>query len=96
MKIFELCRGLLDNTGQGALTPDAVLALGLAADHPDADVVVLSCTDMRSVEVIAKLEAEIGKPVVTSNQAMMFQALSLAKIDQTLPGFGHLLERRAV
>lgn len=74
----------LDNTGQGALTPEAVYELGLRADSAEAEVLVLSCTDMRSVEVIAELEGTLGKPVVTSNQAMMGQTLSLLGIDYQL------------
>nr|WP_241188264.1 Asp/Glu racemase [Pseudohalocynthiibacter aestuariivivens] len=62
----------LSNYGQGELTPDEVYALAVAADHPDAQAIVLSCTDMRSVEVIGRVEAALGKPVVTSNQAMVF------------------------
>lgn len=65
----------LDNYGQGALSPDEVFALGACADHPDAQAVVLSCTDMRSIEAIDRLEAALGKPVVSSNQAMVFAAL---------------------
>ena len=83
--------GTLDNYGQGELTPEAVYELGLAADHPDADAVVLSCTDMRSVETLAKLETELGKPVITSNQAMVFQAMQLAGLREGLLGFGKLL-----
>lgn len=83
----------LDNTGQGALTPDRVLDLGRRADHPEAEAVVLSCTDMRSIEIIAALEAEIGKPVVTSNQAMMFQAMEQVDMGAPRPGFGQLFER---
>ena len=82
----------LDNTGQGALTPEAVFDLGLAADHPDAEAIVLSCTDMRSVETVERLEAKIGKPVVTSNQAMVFQALQLVGIKEGLAGYGKLLK----
>lgn len=67
----------LDNREQGALTPDHVHALGLAADDPAADAIVLSCTDMRSVEAIPRLEDALGKPIISSNQAMVFQALSL-------------------
>lgn len=58
--------------GQGELTPDEVYHLALQADHPKAQAIVLGCTDMRSVEVIERIEATTGKPVVTSNQAMMF------------------------
>jgi len=83
----------LDNYGQGDLTPQAVFELGLAADHPEAKAVVLSCTDMRSVEIIARLEEALGKPVIGSNQAMAFQAMGLAGIGDALPGYGQLLER---
>lgn len=83
--------GTLDNYGQGALSPEAVYDLGLAADHHGAEAVVLSCTDMRSVETIAKLEAKLGKPVITSNQAMVFQAMQLAGLSEGLDGFGKLL-----
>ena len=83
----------LDNYGQGALTPDAVRELGKAADATDAQAVVLSCTDMRSVEGIDRLEQELGKPVITSNQAMLFQAMQLAGIAEPVPGYGELLER---
>jgi maleate isomerase/arylmalonate decarboxylase len=83
----------LDNYGQGELDPVAVYELGLAADHTEASAIVLSCTDMRSVETISLLEQAVGKPVITSNQAMAFQAMQLAGIPDVLPGFGQLLER---
>ncbi|WP_300012076.1 Asp/Glu racemase [uncultured Roseobacter sp.] len=82
---------VLDNYGQGELDPQTVCDLGLAADHPDAHAIVMSCTDMRSVECIARIEAKLGKPVITSNQAMVFQAMHLAGLPDTLPGFGQLL-----
>ena len=85
---------VLDNDGQGALTPDHVMALGQKADHPDADAIVLSCTDMRSVETLARLEKALGKPVITSNQAMVFQALQLAGMKDSVSGYGALLGRK--
>lgn len=84
---------VLDNYGQGNLDPQAVFDLGLAADHPNADAIVLSCTDMRSVEIIARLEDRLAKPVISSNQAMMFQAMQLAGLADSMPGYGQLLER---
>ena len=71
----------LDNYGQGELTPDEVFELGLRADHPEAQAVVLSCTDMRSVETVDRLEKALDKAVVTSNQAMVFAALRALAID---------------
>ncbi|MEL7281902.1 MAG: Asp/Glu racemase [Pseudomonadota bacterium] len=85
--------GTLDNEGQGALTPEDVMHLARRADDPKAEAVVLSCTDMRSVEVIGTLEAELGKPIVTSNQAMMFQAVGMLGLSLPRPGFGQLFER---
>ncbi len=84
----------LGNYGQGELTPDEVFDLACQADHVQAQAIVLSCTDMRSVETIGRIEAKLNKPVVTSNQAMMFclmQALNLPRHDR-LPGrlFDHL------
>lgn len=83
----------LGNAGQGALDPDAVYQMGIAADHPKADALVLSCTDMRSVEALARIEDTVGKPVICSNQAMLFQALQVLKIPDPIPGFGRLLEQ---
>ncbi|WP_171229392.1 Asp/Glu racemase [Ruegeria sp. HKCCA4008] len=78
----------LGNYGQGELTPDEVYELACQADHPQAQAIILSCTDMRSVEAVDRIEATLGKPVVTSNQAMMFclmRALNLPRHD-ALPG----------
>jgi maleate isomerase len=74
----------LGNYGKSKLTPDEVYALALQADHPQAQAIVLSCTDMRSVEVIERIEDTLGKPVVASNQAMIYclpRILGLARHD---------------
>lgn len=76
------------NHGQGELTPDEVFDLACQAYLPDAQAIVLSCTDMRSVEAIERIEAALDKPLIMSNQAMMFglmRALDLPRHD-ALPG----------
>lgn len=80
----------LGNYGQGELAPDEVFDLGRRADSAQAEALVLSCTDMRSVETIERLESALGKPVICSNQAMMHQALGLLGL---APGVacGHLM-----
>ncbi|MEM9909414.1 MAG: Asp/Glu racemase [Pseudomonadota bacterium] len=62
----------LGNYGQGELVPDEVYDLALKAVTPEVQAIVLSCTDMRAVEAVARIETETGLPVVTSNQAMVF------------------------
>jgi maleate cis-trans isomerase len=51
------------------------------ADAPDAQALVLSCTDMRAVEVIDRLQRSLGKPVITSNQALMEAAKRALKLE---------------
>jgi maleate isomerase/arylmalonate decarboxylase len=84
----------LDNYGQGQLTPDQVFELGTRADHREAEAIVLSCTDLRGVEVIDRLEAALGKPVVSSNQAMLFAALQDLEIGTDEVDCGYLFRSR--
>ncbi len=44
-------------------------------DHPDAEAVFISCTNLATYDVIARLEADLGKPVLTANQVTMWAAL---------------------
>ena len=82
----------LGNYGQGALTPEEVYDLGKAADSADAQALVLSCTEMRAVEAIEALERDLAKPVVTSNQAMMFTACVMLQLEPaSVPPYGYLL-----
>jgi maleate isomerase len=47
---------------------------------PDADVLVCPCTAWRSFEVVNELEQVLGKPVVTANQATIWQTFRLLGI----------------
>jgi maleate cis-trans isomerase len=77
----------LGNYGQGQLSPEQVFDLGKGADRADAEAIVLSCTDMRAVEAISALENTLQKPVVTSNQALMYSALKRLDLTRSyLPG----------
>ena len=61
-------------------------------DEPDSQAAFLSCTAIRAVEAIDAIEADIGKPVVTSNQAMVWHALKKLGIDDMPTGYGRLME----
>ncbi|MEH6579724.1 MAG: aspartate/glutamate racemase family protein [Amphritea sp.] len=73
----------LSSVEQGLMTPQDVFELGCAADHPEADAIAIGCTDFRAVEAIEALERKLGKPVVTSNQALMFACLARIGVDPT-------------
>jgi len=67
----------------------AALELGRA---PGVDAVFVSCTSLRLAEAVAGIEAELGKPVTSSNHAMAWHCLRLAGIDDRLAGYGRLFE----
>lgn len=47
------------------------------AARPDADAYLLSCANISVFPVIDEIEQRLDRPVVTSNQAVIFDALSL-------------------
>ena len=67
--------------------------LARAVDVPQADAVLLSGTGMPTVGVLDELERELGKPVVSSNQASLWQALRCAGTTPGISGFGRLMSR---
>jgi maleate isomerase len=66
----------------------AVLDLGRT---PEVDAVFVSCTSLRVVEQVEALEAELGKPVTSSNHALAWHSLRLAGFREPLAGFGRLM-----
>ncbi|MGR3512992.1 MAG: maleate cis-trans isomerase family protein [Paracoccaceae bacterium] len=54
----------------------------------ECDAVFLSCTNLRTLDVIAEIEADIGKPVLSSNQVLAWHLCQLADVDlpDTAPG----------
>ena len=49
----------------------------LEAARPDADCYLLSCANISTFPIIAEIEQKLGRPVVSSNQAVIFDALRL-------------------
>lgn len=45
-------------------------------DRPEADAVFVSCTNVPTYDIIAPLERQLGKPVLTANQVTMCSALA--------------------
>ena len=74
------------------VTKEAVLAHARSVDRPEAQALMISCTDFATLEAIPDLERALGKPVVTSNQATFWAALRAARIDDRLPLFGRLFQ----
>ena len=59
-------------------------------NYKKADAIFISCGGLRSLEIVEELENVVGKPVIVSNQAMFWNALRLAGIDDKIKGYGRL------
>ena len=73
------------------VAPQFLADMAAGLDRPEADAIFISCGALRSVDIIDDLEARTGKPVITSNQALAWDALRLAGINDRIEGFGRLL-----
>jgi maleate isomerase len=65
---------------------DVTAQLVRDTDCPGAEAVFISCTNLPTYDVIAPLEAELGKPVLTANQVTMWSALTVAGRKAVGPG----------
>jgi maleate isomerase len=83
--------GIDGGVEMAAVEPAVWFRETVALRDPAADAYFVSCTTIRSADVIETLEDALGKPVITSNQAMLWQALREGGIDDRITGFGRLL-----
>lgn len=65
----------LTPAGFEEVTPQNWLELAQENDCAEADGVFLSCTNTTQIEAIADIERVLGKPVVNSNQAVLWGCL---------------------
>jgi len=89
MKSYPLT--LKETSGMGLLEPYVAYKLAKDLDSPEADGVLISCTGLRTIECLDALEENLGKPVISSNQATLWMALRRMGIREKIPGFGSLL-----
>lgn len=68
-------------------TYDAALAL---AAQGGIDALFLSCTNLRTLDVIAPLEAATGLPVLSSNLVLAWDMARISATDVSAPQFGRL------
>lgn len=86
-----VCMGIEVSDDISAVTPESILAAAVEADTDQSDGLFISCTDFRAAQVIDEIEARIGKPVVTANQATFWHAIRSGGYDRPIQGYGQLL-----
>ena len=78
---LEVCR----------LEPSVAYQLAQEADTEHAEAVCILATDFRSVDVLAALEADLGKPILSTNQALLWSCLAAGEVKEIIMGYGSLL-----
>ena len=82
--------GLVRNLDIGLLDPQTAYDVGRRVDRPEADAVMLACGNWSTFAVIDRLERDLGKPVLTTNQVSLWHALKIIGAEP-LDGLGVLL-----
>lgn len=78
---------------QIAQTPrDEILQHVIETDTSEAEAMLISCTDFPVMTMIAELEQQLNKPVVTSNQATFWATLRSAGVADRFDKYGALLQ----
>lgn len=72
------------------VSKEEIYHLAREVDDPDSEAVIISCVNLNAIDLIEPLEADLMKPVVTSNQATMWNCLRMAGVNQKMQGFGRL------
>jgi len=81
-----------DGSIMGNITPGYIKKFALSLDRPEADAIFISCGGIRTIDILQEIEEEANKPVICSNQAMMWSCLRRINVSLTVKGYGRLFE----
>lgn len=89
--VGEAALGIDTNDAMARLSPKQLEEWAITQLNSQADGYFLSCTALRTAELIAPLERRLGRPVLTSNQAMVWHALRDAGLSEGDTTWGQLM-----
>ncbi|KKX33071.1 ectoine utilization protein EutA [Rhizobium sp. LC145] len=87
------CLGFEDDREMARIAPDEIVSLAHEVTAPQSDALFISCTAVRAAQVAARIEAEIGKPMVSSNLATAWACLHLCGETAARPELGTLMTK---
>jgi maleate isomerase len=80
----------LGTQAHGSISTEIVRALALEVVRPETQAVFISCSNFRTLDILAQVEQETGLPVVTSNQAALWGTLRSIGDQRARAGGGRL------
>lgn len=87
LQAFEI----LDGFDHANITPWQVFDLVKKADKPGSEGIFIACTQVRAIPVLDVLEQDLGKPVISANQATLWLALKTVGFGGKIENYGSLL-----
>lgn len=73
--------------------PTTAYRMARDADRGEADAVLIAATNLRTFEIIADLERDLGKPVVSSNTALLWAMLRRCGVGTSAATLGRLWQQ---
>ncbi len=86
-----VCLGFEDDREMARIGLRDIVAAAREAVAAEAEALFISCTALRGAQVAGEIEGEIGRPVITSNQASIWLSLRTIGFNKPVSGFGRLL-----
>ena len=72
--------------------PDYILEISSKLETKNADALFISCTALPVLNILDKLEQTIQKPVLSSNQTLIWDTIRSVGYKSPIKGYGKLLE----
>ena len=89
--VSQVAMGVVSNNDVARLSPETAFEHGRKADRKDADAVFLACGNWWTASIVERLEQAVRKPVLTTNNVTVWQAVKMIGVAESVPGFGRLL-----
>jgi maleate isomerase len=80
----------LGTSAHSGFTPEQNAELASEVDRREAQAILISCSNFRTLEIIEPLEDKLQKPVLTSNICSLWRMLRLIGDGRSLAGCGRL------
>ena len=81
---------IVDNREVGQKNSQVASELAKDVYRHEADGIFISCTNLRTIEIIDKLEQELGVPVISSNTATLWAMMKKIHFEKRIEGLGAL------
>jgi maleate cis-trans isomerase len=82
----------LGTQAHGSISAPVIKALAHEVMRTNTEALFISCSNFRTLGLITELENELGRPVITSNQASMWGALRSMNDLRTIKHAGKLFQ----